>query len=196
MDEALRQELLSLRDADLRRREELLKEGTLFDGYHPRMEEVHRQNAARLKEIVAEHGWPTREMAGEDGAEAAWLIVQHAIGEPEFQRAMLTVLEDAAERGEIPARHAAYLEDRICMYEGRPQIYGTQFTTDDDGLPTLWTVADQHGVNARRAGLGLNTVEEQTAQLRKTAAAEGRPKDMEAYRRGYEEWLRRTGWRK
>lgn len=196
MNEQLRAELLSLRDADEHRREELVREGTLWDGYHPRMEEVHRANAARLNELVAQHGWPTRELAGEDGAEAAWIIVQHAIGEPEFQREMLVALKAAAEQDEIPAYQPAYLEDRIRMFEGRPQIYGTQFTTDDEGLPALWTIDDPEHVNERRAGLGLDTIEERTKKMRNAWRPEERPKNMEAYRRGYEEWLSKTGWLK
>ncbi len=34
-------------------------------------------HTARLQEIVAEHGWPGRSLAGEDGADAAWLVLQH-----------------------------------------------------------------------------------------------------------------------
>lgn len=196
MNEALRQELLALRSADEERREELVREGTLWDGYHPRMQEVHDGNASRLQEIIAQHGWPTRAMVGDDGAEAAWIIVQHAIGNPPFQRAMLSVLKEAACRGDIPAYQPAYLEDRICFFEGRPQIYGTQFAAGDDGLPTPWTIADPEHVNERRAAIGLDTIEERTALHRQQAAKEIRPKNLAEYRRGAEEWLRKAGWRK
>ena len=196
MNDALRKELLALRAADETRREELAREGTLWDGYHPRMQEVHDRNAARLQEIIAEHGWPTRMMVGEDGAEAAWLIVQHAIGNPPFQRAMLSVLKAAAARGDIPAYHPAYLEDRICFFEGRPQLYGTQFADGDDGLPTPWTIADPEHVNERRAALGLDTIEERTTTHRKNAATEPKRENSAEYRRRADEWMRKVGWRK
>ena len=32
-------------------------------------------NTARMKTIVAERGWPGRSLVGEDGAQAAWLLV-------------------------------------------------------------------------------------------------------------------------
>jgi hypothetical protein len=35
---------------------------------------VDRDNTARLREIVAERGWPGRRLAGEAGAHAAWLL--------------------------------------------------------------------------------------------------------------------------
>jgi hypothetical protein len=34
------------------------------------MEAVHRRNAARLRELIALHGWPAEDIAGKDGAEA------------------------------------------------------------------------------------------------------------------------------
>jgi hypothetical protein len=195
MNSGLHRELLALRDIDFQRREELVREGTLFDGYHPRMEAVHLQNAARLKEIIRENGWPSGKLVGEDGAEAAWLIVMHAISDPAFQREMLAVLKAAAAQGEAPAYQPAYLEDRICMYEGRPQIYGTQFTVDDEGRPAMWTISDPEHVNERRAAIGLDTIEHRTEQMLRETSLDARPKDMSAYRQGYEDWLRRVGWR-
>jgi hypothetical protein len=48
------------------------------------MEELQKQNAARLKDIIAEHDWPGRILVGEDGAVAARFITQHAISDPPF----------------------------------------------------------------------------------------------------------------
>ena len=71
MEDVLRNELLAMAAADRRVRAELMADGSLGDGYHPRMEEVHRRNAARLTESIAERGWPGRGLVGEDGAQAA-----------------------------------------------------------------------------------------------------------------------------
>src|SRR5215469_9978060 len=121
MNESLRQELLALRAEDLRVRDEVIKGASSFGGYDPRMEEVHKRNAARLKEIIADHGWPGRSLVGEDGAIAAWFIAQHAISDPPFQRRALELQCEARDRGEISAIGPAFLEDRICAMEGRPQ---------------------------------------------------------------------------
>ena len=120
------------------------------------MQAIHIKNAARLRQIIAEHGWPGGDLCGPDGAEAAWLIVQHSIGEPEFMRTALRLIEDGVEQGRVPAWHAAYLEDRIALYEGRAQRFGTQ-TIDDprDGLSRPWTIADPDSVNGLRASVGL-----------------------------------------
>jgi hypothetical protein len=47
-----RGELLALAAEDRHVRTELVAQGTLFDGYHPRMEAVHRHNGAYLAAVV------------------------------------------------------------------------------------------------------------------------------------------------
>ena len=54
--------------------------------YHPRLEELHRANASRLRQIIAVFGWPGVTLVGEKGAQAAWRIALHSIAEPEFMR--------------------------------------------------------------------------------------------------------------
>jgi len=159
IDDHLRCELEAMRREDLKVRGELVAAGELGGSYVPRMEAVHRRNAARLRELIALHGWPAEDIAGKDGAEAAWLIVQHAIGEPEFQREALQLLRACAASGRAPAWHAAYLEDRIAMYEGRPQRYGTQCERTSCGR---WARAD--AANSRS---GLRVARGKTAANRR-----------------------------
>jgi hypothetical protein len=195
VNEPLRRELLALREEDLRVRGEVIQGASLYAGYHPRMEEVHRCNAGRLKEIIAQHGWPGRSLVGEDGAVAAWFIAQHAIGDPPFQRRVLELLREALARGEVSPAAPAYLEDRICFFEGRPQIYGTQFEPDEDGLLSPCPIADPDHVNERRLAIGLNTIEERTRELNADQQPEPNPQARAEYERKHEEWLRKVGWR-
>src|SRR5882672_10080394 len=118
-------------EEDQRIRSELAETGELFNGYAPRMEEVHLRNAGRLKSVIEEYGWPGKSLVGEDGARAAWLILQHAIGNPNLLRKCLPILQEAVRQGEIEPVDAAYLEDRICFFERRPQRYGTQLKKAD-----------------------------------------------------------------
>jgi len=196
MNEKLRQELLAMREEDLRVRAEVVKGASSFAGYHPRMEELHKRNAARLKEIIAEHGWPGRSLVGEDGAIAAWFIAQHAISDPPFQRRALELQREARDKGEISAVGPAFLEDRICVLEGRPQIYGTQFEGDEHGMPQPLQIADPEHVNERRAAIGMNTIEERTREMQADCSPEYDPEKRAECERGYQEWLRNVGWRK
>jgi len=191
-NEYLRQELLTLAAEDLRVAEELAADGSLYDGYHPRMEAIHRRNAARLREIIAEKGWPGASLVGEDGAEAAWLIVQHAIGEPDLLRSCLPSLWDAASRGEATSWQAAMLEDRIRMFEGRPQRFGTQLEPDEEGWLRPYRTEDPDGVDERRRAVGLEPLAERLAR----AGQQPLPPDRAQFEREYQNWLRRVGWRR
>jgi hypothetical protein len=104
-----------LQQRDLALRAELEADGTLFDNYHPRMEAVHRDNAKQLRELIARVGWPSVRLAGRDGAEAAWLIAQHSIAEPDFMRSCRDLLEKAQAIGDVPLWQYAYMQDRISV---------------------------------------------------------------------------------
>lgn len=197
MNAALRDELLAMEAEDIRVRAELLEAGSLGDGYNPRMREVHERNAARLKEIVAEYGWPGRSLAGPDGSHAAWRIVQHAIGDPPFQRSCVSAIEESVAAGEAPLAQLAFLLDRIRYFEGKPQLYGTQFDWDENGELNAWPIEDPEHVDERRRSAGLNPIAERTREIRDQAAREGDtgPTDRQEQKRKFEAWLRETGWR-
>ena len=185
----------ALRDRD--KRAELVARGELFDGYHPEMEAVHNENADLLERAIAEIGWPGRAMVEDDGAGAAFLIAQHAIGRPALQRRALELLLEAIPQGQANPLDAAYLSDRIATYEGRPQIFGTQFDWDENGALSPLPVAEPSQLDERRASVGLPPIAEVTAGMRERAAAEGetRPDDYATRREQFEKWLRRVGWR-
>jgi len=140
-------------------------------------EAVDAGNTARMKEIVDAFGWPTRSLVGEDGAAAAWLLVQHADQDVEFQERCLPLLERAADRGEIARSGVAYLTDRVLRARGRPQVYGTQYEAvrdangnviaDADGklqyLPPL--VIDVEHLDDRRHAAGLGPWSEYEATM-------------------------------
>jgi hypothetical protein len=193
LNETLRNELVAMRAEDLRVREELLQNGELGGGYVPRMEAVHRKNAHRLREIIAEHGWPDTELVGADGTLAAWFIAQHAVGEPDFQRYALTLIQDKVQRGQVPPAQEAYLLDRVAMYEGRPQRYGTQSLPCPDGEYRRWRTEDPEHLNERRAAMGLPPVDDDPLETEPTPQARA---EYETWLTGYEEWLQRSGWRK
>jgi hypothetical protein len=190
-NEELRRELLDIAALDLKVREDLIRRGVIYDGYHPEMEAIHVRNASRLKEILAEYGWPVPSVVGDDGAEAAWLIVQHAIADPPFQRQCLPLLRSAAQTGEVPLWQVAMLEDRIRMFEGKPQIYGTQLETDSEGRVRPYMLEDPEHVEERRSEVGLEPLVERLAREKPSA----KPADPERFEREYQAWLRRVGWR-
>jgi hypothetical protein len=195
INEDLRSELIAMRAEDMRVRQELVESGELGGAYVPRMEAVHVKNAARLRQLIAEYAWPAEDIAGEDGAEAAWFIAQHAVGEPDFQRQTLHLLKHSAAEGRTPAWHAAYLEDRIALHEGRPQRFGSQWIDDPrDGRARPWKLADPDHVNERRAAVGLEPlrpIPEPGPDL-----PEEQQREIQENSRWWQEWMVSKGWRK
>jgi len=129
-----------------------------------RMQAVDAKHTARMKAIIAEHGWPGRSLVGEDGAGAAWLLVQHA--DASFMAQCMPLMEHAVSAGEASAKDYAYLLDRVCMNQGKPQVYGTQFTSGADGKLVLYSVEDAEHVDERRRAVGLGSMAEYERKIR------------------------------
>ncbi len=129
-----------------------------------------QERTERLGEIVAEHGWPTRTLVGDDGATAAWAIAQHSDLDPAFQRRMLELMREAAAAGEADLGDLAYLTDRVAANAGQPQTYGTQMGCGPDGKPQLAPLAEPDRVDQLRAEAGLPTLAEYLAELEKVCA--------------------------
>lgn len=189
--------LIAAAQRDMETRTRLAASGELFNGYNPEMEAVHDENAALLTRVFDDVGWPGRRDYGDDGAGAAFLILQHAIGHPALQRRGLALLLDAIPEGQANPLDAAYLADRIAIFEGRAQTFGTQFDWDANGQLSPATVRDPEGLDERRASVGLPPIAETIAQIRANAAAEGDrpPTDLAQRRADYDAWARKAGWR-
>lgn len=189
-------EIIAMRDADLALRERLIESGELFDGYNAEMEALHIRNAEALDSIIDEIGYPTADEVGDEAADAAWLIIQHSISRPEFMRKCAALLGMAVAAGKAEPKHLAYLTDRIAVFEGRPQLYGTQFDWDENGELGPNAVDDPAKVDERRIEIGQGTLAEQTAVIRKNAASENQrpPADLAARNNEAGEWRRRVGW--
>lgn len=164
MDEELRAELLARREEDQRVRKRLTGRSRLSADQVEEMRQIDEANTAWLTELTARRGWPGRTLVGEDGAHAAWLLAQHA--DPERQPAFLELLRAAVTAGEASPREQAYLEDRVRVHAGRPQLYGTQFRSDEQGLRPL-PIEDPQHLDQRRACVGLEPFAEYEALMRR-----------------------------
>jgi hypothetical protein len=126
---------------------------------------VDHDNTRWLGQVLAGRGWPGWALAGEDGAAAAWLLAQHADDDPALQRAFLGALRIAVAAGDASPAHLAYLEDRVRMNTGQPQLYGTQFTVTETGFGPC-PIADPGLLDERRAAAGLEPFAVYDAQMR------------------------------
>ncbi|MNK06728.1 hypothetical protein D3C87_246270 [compost metagenome] len=194
--QSIAKKLIDLQNADLALRNKLIQSGELNQGYHEEMKALHNSNANILSEIIDVIGYPTINKVGKEANEAAWLVVQHAIEQPQFMKKCATLLRMAVHEGNADPKSLAYLTDRIAVFEGKPQRYGTQFEWDDDGELSPNAFDNLVEVNKRRGSVGLNTLEEQTALIRANAKKENQrpPKDLEKRRQEVEAWKKKVGW--
>ncbi|MCP3102582.1 hypothetical protein LZ198_27280 [Myxococcus sp. K15C18031901] len=161
-DPALRDELIAHAAEHHAVRETVLASNLRGEAARKRLEEVDRRNAAWLAEVVARKGWPDHATVGPRASFAAWLLVQGANHDVAFQARVLPMLEEAVARGEGSAANLAHLTDRVLVNTGKPQRYGTQME-EVDGVMVPKTLEDPAGVDARRAAVGLGTMEEYKA---------------------------------
>lgn len=115
------------------------------------MMSVDQKNTSRLIEIVEESGWPTISMVSEDGAQAAWLLAQHADQIPSFQADVLLLMEQLLESNEVSRSNYAYLYDRTHT----PQRYGTQGAYQGPGIWAPLEIEDPRNVDKRRTEMGI-----------------------------------------
>lgn len=119
---------------------------------------IDKTNTARLKEIIKEHGWITISKFGEEAAHHAWLLVQHADKEPDFQKECLNIMNVQAE-GEVLKKDIALLTDRVLMKTVGVQRYGSQFLM----MPTyilVQPVEDPEHLDELRVQMGLKPMKE------------------------------------
>ena len=153
MSNELSNELIRRSAVDRAMRNEVIESGDMTHWN----DEIDKQNTEYLEKIVDEDGWPTISKVGDEASQAAWLLVQHADHKPDFQAKCLELLKTLPDT-EVRAANIAYLEDRVRVAQGRPQLYGTQFYKEGDKFAPR-QIEDEGRLEERRAAMGLETFE-------------------------------------
>ena len=194
--EKIAYKIITLKNEDLALRDRLIQSGQLGTGYNEEMAALHNRNAVVLKEIIDSIGYPTIDKVGKEASEAAWLIIQHSIGQPEFMKKCAKLLATAVIEGKANPVNLAYLTDRIASFEGKPQLYGTSFDWDENGELSPKQFDDLTKVNQRRKSIALNSLEELTQIMRAQAKRESHlpPSNSEERNQQYDEWRKKVGW--
>jgi hypothetical protein len=190
--------IIELQNADLALRDRLIQHGKLSQGYNEEMKELHNRNAKVLNDIIDSIGYPTIDKVGKEANEATWLVIQHSIGQPEFMKKCVELLEIAVSEKKADRKNLAYLTDRVAVLEGKPQLYGSQFDWDENGnlIPNLFDDLDK--VNKRRKLIGLNSLEEQTKIMQRRVKDERQTPalDFEKRQQEIKAWKISVGWTK
>jgi hypothetical protein len=160
-------------------RDTFLRE-VMIDGFHRPMGASTRQayidatrdafeargkaNSDALKAILDHISWTELAALSPQTARQAWLLISHS-PDDDFKRRMIAIFEPLARNGSIPGSDYANLVDDVRMDEGRPQLYGTNYECRD-GVYQPKPTEDMATLNARRAALGMETIEKSTEIMR------------------------------
>ncbi|HEU4884360.1 MAG TPA: DUF6624 domain-containing protein [Longimicrobium sp.] len=150
--DALRRELLEMARVDQEVREGFSPRSVQDTAYMRRMMRVDSVHTARVREIMATHGWPGISRVGPEAANAAFLLVQHT-ADNALQAEALRLMQ-AASPGDVALPDLALLTDRVRVRQGLPQLYGSQFSAVD-GRWIADPIDDIARLDERRASMGL-----------------------------------------
>ena len=115
---------------------------------------VDGENTARLVELVQEVGWIDVSRFGKEASTAAFLIVQHSGNRP-LMAAALPEIEKDLKAGIGDPQDFALLYDRLKLYLGERQRYGSQIGPGKDGSPMVLPLEDRKRVEEFRKAIGL-----------------------------------------
>ena len=131
------------------------------------MDQYHTKS---MKDILAIHQWINISTFGPQADNQAWLLVQHADQDLQFQTQCLMVLQNLYQKNETNPKNYAYLYDRVALQSqelGMKQKYGTQYCISDSGKISLrphdGTIEE---INAQRKEVGLSLIEEYFEQIK------------------------------
>ena len=111
--------------------------------------EIDAVPTQQLKDIVAQHGWPTIALVGPDASKAATLLLGHTT-DFAWRKSLMPQLTTLADQRQIDPAQLAIVIDKQLVAEGRAQRYGTQFKMVD-GEMAMITVEDPGGLDTLRA---------------------------------------------
>jgi hypothetical protein len=137
-------------------------------------ETVSKESEAANQKIldiyVKRNGWPhlrqerLHPATSKKLAQAAWLIMQH--GNPEYMRSYFPVLKASAKKGHAQATNLAKTVDRLLMYDGEPQLYGTNASNRNEGeVMEIFVKGSIEEVNFRRSKVGIRISLAEQAKL-------------------------------
>jgi len=126
----------------------------IIDSLLKEMHKTDKENLLKVNAIIKRFGWLGPQKVGINGAQALFLVIQHA--DLKTQEYYLPIIRNAEKRGEILSSNLAILEDRICMRTGKKQIYGSQgFTDAQTEKKYIYPIRDIDNLDRRRNKMGM-----------------------------------------
>ncbi len=118
------------------------------------MGKVDGENTAYLIQVIKEVGWIDAERFGSLPSNNAFLIVQHS-GDLSLMSAVLPLIKKDVMAKKLDAQPYALLYDRLMVFSGGKQRYGTQLSQNEKGELLLGGLEDKARVEEFRKEIGL-----------------------------------------
>ncbi len=119
---------------------------------------IDMDNLQKVVSIMERCPFPDKNVVGEQAVQAIWLVLQHS--NLKYLKLYLPFLQKKAQEGVYQKSTIALSEDRVLMWEGKPQIYGSQVMNNE-----LYDLEEPEYVDYRRAQVGLGPLSEYVARF-------------------------------
>jgi hypothetical protein len=113
---------------------------TIFDGLHNADDE---SNYRFVDSVLSKHGFMSESELGYQGAQAQFLVIQHS--PRDHMEKWFPAIQKAVDEGILYLSDFALMYDRIQIYRGKKQLYGTQ----------IGAVEDPEGLQKRKIRFGI-----------------------------------------
>ncbi len=153
--------LLRILETDQYDRNQMAEVSTRFGGDSPQikalfkhMKQTDSLNFIEVDQILTRYGWLSSSRIGPDANRTLFMVIQHA--DLPAQEKYLPMMTEAVKQGDLKASSFALLQDRLALYKGQKQIYGSQLAWN---MKTkhyyVMAIENPDQVDQRRASVGL-----------------------------------------
>lgn len=125
------------------------------DSLYAKMKSIDTEHQQYIGELLDSIGWPSG--LSFSANMAIFLVIQHA--DVKYMNKYAGYIEDAYKKNLIPIGAYAVFVDRMRMYSGKPQVYGSQLLTINGNL-YMWPIEDVENLEARRKAANMLSVED------------------------------------
>ena len=127
--------------------------------YQKIYEQNHIINEKKVRDILDKHGWPDKDIIGEQGNTTICAVIQHS--DNDIRIKYLPLMREAVNDKQLHPRFLVRAEDRIATERGNLQIYGGQMKYYPETKTfNVWPVYDPVNIDKRRAEIGLGPIAE------------------------------------
>ena len=169
--------------------------GQRYDGAESEFKDLRLSNTRYLNEILKKEIWPGISDYGEAINGAAFSIARASVQSPSEMKHFAEKLLESVSNGESKPIHLAAIQDCICYYEGKPQVYGMFLEWKVNG-ELYANVKNIDEANIKRKALQLPPLQEAIKAHREELASNpgSKPSDIAAHNKMHRSWAKSVGW--